>query len=66
MTVTDTGRVVCPRCGRKTQQRILPETQARRLPVYCKHCRSETIVDIQPAPASAPEPQGQSQHQRQS
>lgn len=40
------GRAICPVCGRETQQRVLPGTQLRDLPLYCKRCRSESIVSL--------------------
>lgn len=39
------GWLRCPRCGQKVL-RLMPETQATALPVYCKHCKTETIVNI--------------------
>lgn len=59
MAVSEKGRVVCPNCGRETSQRVLPETEARRLPVFCKLCKKAFITDILPEPE--PEPKGQSQ-----
>lgn len=50
MAVSAKGRVVCPSCGRETSQRVLPETEARRLPVYCKLCKKAFITDILPEP----------------
>ncbi|WP_423788654.1 cysteine-rich KTR domain-containing protein [Lawsonibacter faecis] len=44
--VTEDGRVICPRCGRPTQQRVRPDTTARNWPVWCKHCKQESIVNI--------------------
>lgn len=57
MAISARGRVVCPNCGRETSQRVLPDTEARRLPVYCKLCKKAFITDILPEP----EPKGQSQ-----
>ena len=39
------GWIVCPGCG-KHIQRITPTTEARALPVYCRGCRREIILDI--------------------
>lgn len=38
--------IVCPVCGRKTQQRVMPDTKAESLPIWCKWCRQQSIVDI--------------------
>ena len=44
-------RIICPVCGRPTQYRVRPDSQARNWPIWCKHCRQESIVNIE-----APEP----------
>lgn len=51
------GRVICFRCGRATRQRVLPETKAKNLPIYCQFCKAEQVVDI------VPEPEPKSQRQ---
>lgn len=51
--ITGDRRIVCPVCGRPTHYRVRPDTVAKRLPVWCKHCRQESIVNIgEPEPAS--------------
>lgn len=46
LTVKD-GWVSCPECGRNHHLlRITPETEARRLIVYCRSCKREIILDI--------------------
>lgn len=42
------GWAVCPVCGWARMMRVEPDTQAKRLPVYCKRCHNETIVNIEP------------------
>lgn len=45
--VTKDGWLTCPVCGRNHRLlRIGPETTAHGLPVYCRTCRSEIILDI--------------------
>ena len=45
---TKDGFLLCPRCGRRTDQKLLPDTTAARLPVYCKKCKQISVVDIDP------------------
>lgn len=41
------GWVTCPVCLRnKRLLRIDPETEATALPVYCRDCKKEIILDI--------------------
>ena len=47
------GWLICPVCNRKRIMRVLPATKVKNLPVYCKACHSETIVNI---PSQEPEP----------
>lgn len=47
LTVVD-GWVSCPVCKRNHRLiRVKPETEAKRLPVYCRTCRSEVILNIE-------------------
>jgi len=46
LTVKD-GWVTCPVCRRNRHLiRIEPETVAKALPVFCRDCKSEIILDI--------------------
>jgi ribosomal protein L37E len=40
--------LACPVCGWQRLMRLLPETRATRLPVWCRRCKRESIVDIKP------------------
>ena len=40
------GWLICPRCRKQKLLRLEPETEATHLPVWCKHCKTETIVNI--------------------
>lgn len=42
------GWAVCPVCGWARMMRVEPDTKAKHLPVYCKRCHNETIVNIEP------------------
>lgn len=45
--VTKDGWITCPVCGRNHRLlRILDSTEANNLPVYCRTCRREIILDI--------------------
>lgn len=39
------GWIECPYCHHKLL-RVKPETQAKSLPVYCRVCKREIIIDI--------------------
>lgn len=45
-------RLICPICGRATQQRVLPTTRLIEFPLFCKHCRLTTVVEYAPEPVS--------------
>jgi len=46
--IVKNGWLACPVCRRnKRLLRINPDTEARGLPVYCRDCKSELILDIQ-------------------
>lgn len=47
------GWVLCPVCGRGKLLKLRPDTAVRNLPVKCKRCGQETVVNIKaPEPAS--------------
>ncbi|MGM9626921.1 MAG: cysteine-rich KTR domain-containing protein [Faecousia sp.] len=49
---TNRRRFLCPACGRHTVLFLLPTTEVKDLPVKCKRCGKESVVNI----SSAPEP----------
>lgn len=47
------GWVICPICGKGKILKINPDTTVHGLPIKCKLCRQESIVNIDaPEPAS--------------
>ena len=40
----------CPACGRGKVLRILPTTEGKDLIVYCKICKTESVVNISQVP----------------
>lgn len=40
------GWITCPVCRNKRLLRIEEETEAHDLPVYCRDCKTEIILDI--------------------
>lgn len=45
---TKDGFLLCPICGRQKVLRITPETRGENIPVYCRNCKRESIVNIDP------------------
>lgn len=41
-----TDWVLCPICGGKTRQKMREDTVAKNLPVFCRVCKNESVVDI--------------------
>ena len=41
-------RFLCPVCGKHTILWLLPTTAVKDLPVKCKRCGSESVVNIAP------------------
>ena len=55
--VVKDGWITCPECGRNHRLlRITPETEAHGLPVYCRTCRREIVLNIERGQSQAPEP----------
>ena len=38
--------VHCPICGSKTRTKIREDTEAKNLPILCRLCKNEVVVDI--------------------
>ena len=41
------GYVMCPSCKLRTSQAVRPETVARNLQLWCRHCKATYIVNIE-------------------
>lgn len=42
------GYVICPICRRNRHLlRVTPDTEAHALPVYCRDCKTEVILNIE-------------------
>lgn len=42
---TEHGFISCPVCGRKTTTKVLLSTELKDFPLYCKWCKTQTIID---------------------
>ncbi len=48
MLTVKNGFVSCPRCRRNHQLfRVDPSTEATRVPVWCRDCKTEIFLDIE-------------------
>ncbi len=45
-TKSEQRRFLCPECGKHTVLWLLPTTQVKDLPVKCKLCGKESIINI--------------------
>lgn len=48
---TNQRRVLCPVCGKHPVLWLLPTTVVKDLPVKCKRCRQESVLNISTEPA---------------
>ena len=54
---TNQRRVLCPACGKHTVLWLLPSTRVKDLPVKCKRCGRESVLNISTEPEpNAPAP----------
>lgn len=44
-------RFLCPACGKHTVLWLLPTTEVKDLPVKCKRCGKESVINISLVPA---------------
>jgi hypothetical protein len=45
MEVNSNGFLICPKCGKKTNTKVLPETKLKHFPLYCNRCKREFIIN---------------------
>ncbi len=45
---TKDGYLLCPICQRQKVLRLLPDTSGKKIAVWCKTCKQESIVNIDP------------------
>ncbi len=41
------GKAICPVCGRPTGVIILPDTELKNFPLFCKKCGQTTVVNTE-------------------
>ena len=47
-TKTKRRRLFCPICGKHTVLWLLPDTEIKNLPIKCKRCAKESIINVEP------------------
>jgi len=47
---SDQRRFLCPACGKHTVLWLLPTTEVKDLPIKCKRCGKESVVNISSVP----------------
>ncbi len=45
---TSMRRFLCPLCGKHTVLWLLPTTEIRDLPIKCKLCGKESVINVEP------------------
>ena len=38
--------ISCPVCGSETETKVYDDTVLMKFPLYCPHCKKETLIDI--------------------
>ena len=51
LKTNENGFLLCPKCGKKTNVKVLPTTVMKDYVLYCKHCKKEIIINYKPASA---------------
>jgi uncharacterized protein YbaR (Trm112 family) len=45
MEVNENGFLMCPKCRKKTNTKVLPQTKLKDFPLYCNRCREEFKIN---------------------
>jgi len=45
---TQLRRFLCPLCGKHTVLWLFPDTEIKNLPIKCKRCGKESVVNVEP------------------
>jgi uncharacterized protein YbaR (Trm112 family) len=45
MEVNKNGFLLCPKCRKKTNTKVLPQTELKDFPLYCNRCREEFKIN---------------------
>lgn len=45
MKVNENGFLLCPKCRKKTNVKVLPGTVLKQFPLYCNRCREAFIIE---------------------
>lgn len=45
MQTNNNGFLLCPLCGRKTNTKVLPNTELKCFPLWCNRCKIATNID---------------------
>lgn len=51
MVVNENGFLLCPKCRKKTNTKVLPQTELKDFPLYCNRCREEFKISYKRARA---------------
>ena len=52
MAITnENGFLICPKCRKKTNTKVLPETELKNFPLYCNRCKEAITIDYKRARA---------------
>ena len=45
MEVNKNGFLICPKCRKKTNTKVMPQTELKDFPMYCNRCREDFKVN---------------------
>lgn len=50
MCIAQDGWIACPNCGARKLLHVRSDTRAANLVTYCKRCRNEILISLEPEP----------------